>query len=302
MGHCRTRCWVRLLSTALLSKIRLTRCSALRKTAHLLTALSAALPVAPENAPALAPPITYHALDLSRPELSRVLGEMEAQFGPQLAGKVECVGLHGDYFAGLQLVREGKLADLRSNENAPPSPPLTQAESSIDSPEPVTPSVGEADLTVSEMDLLSPPASATLVPQQEDKRSGHESISASAAASGARLDTPSPIGNGTSARDRPLHVMFLGSSLGNFSRESAAPFLASLPLAKGDTLLLGLDGRPEAGAEGARKVEVAYNDPAGHTRAFEEHGWEVVRRELRLKDDAGVDFVGRYNEVLGECF
>ena len=46
------------------------------------------------------------------------------------------------------------------------------------------------------------------------------------------------------------------------------------------------------------KVEVAYNDPAGHTKRFEEHGWDVVRAELGLEDD-GVEFVGRYNEVLG---
>jgi uncharacterized SAM-dependent methyltransferase len=94
--------------------------------------------------------------------------------------------------------------------------------------------------------------------------------------------------------------VFLGSSLGNFDRDSAAPFLKSLPLRKGDTLLLGLDGRPQAGPEGSRKVEIAYNDPAGHTRAFEEHGWDVVRQELGLKGDPGVEFVGRYNSVLGE--
>jgi uncharacterized SAM-dependent methyltransferase len=99
---------------------------------------------------------------------------------------------------------------------------------------------------------------------------------------------------------RPLHLVFLGSSLGNFEREAAAPFLASLPLRQGDTLLLGLDGRPPPGPEGSKKVEVAYNDPAGHTRAFEEHGWDVVREELGLKGDAGVEFVGRYNEELGK--
>ena len=47
-------------------------------------------------------------------------------------------------------------------------------------------------------------------------------------------------------------------------------------------------------------MEVAYNDPAGYTRAFEEHGWKIVQRELGLEGDAGVEFVGRYNEVLGE--
>ncbi len=108
----------------------------------------------------------------------------------------------------------------------------------------------------------------------------------------------------TPSSTRPLHLVFLGSSLGNFPREAAAPFLKSMPLKEGDTFLIGLDGRPEAGPEGRKKVEIAYNDPAGHTRLFEEHGWDVVRQELSLKDDAGVEFVGRYNEKLGmfSCF
>jgi uncharacterized SAM-dependent methyltransferase len=98
---------------------------------------------------------------------------------------------------------------------------------------------------------------------------------------------------------RPLHFLFLGSSLGNFDRQSAAPFLKSLPLKPGDTLLLGLDGRPPPGEEGTRKVEIAYNDPAGHTRAFEEHGWDVVKQEMGIDEGPGVEFVGRYNEEMG---
>jgi len=98
---------------------------------------------------------------------------------------------------------------------------------------------------------------------------------------------------------RPLHYLFLGSSLGNFDRQSAAPFLKSLPLKSGDTLLLGLDGRPPPGEEGKRKVEMAYNDPAGHTRAFEEHGWDVVKKEMGIDQGPGVEFVGRYNEEMG---
>jgi uncharacterized SAM-dependent methyltransferase len=98
---------------------------------------------------------------------------------------------------------------------------------------------------------------------------------------------------------RPLHFLFLGSSLGNFDRQSASPFLKSLPLKPGDTLLLGLDGRPPPGEEGKKKVEMAYNDPAGHTRAFEEHGWDVVKKEMGIDQGPGVEFVGRYNEAMG---
>lgn len=65
--------------------------------------------------------------------------------------------------------------------------------------------------------------------------------------------------------DTPLHILFLGASLGNFPRDEQVPFLRSLPLraGKGDTLLLGLDHASDAG-----KIELAYNDPAGITRRF----------------------------------
>lgn len=65
--------------------------------------------------------------------------------------------------------------------------------------------------------------------------------------------------------ETPLYILFLGSTLGNFPRDEQVPFLRSLPLraGKGDTLLLGLDQ-----ASDARKIELAYNDPAGTTRRF----------------------------------
>jgi hypothetical protein len=108
----------------------------------------------------------------------------------------------------------------------------------------------------------------------------------------------------TSADDdrRPVHFLFLGSSLGNFDRESAGPFLASLPLRPGstDSLLLGLDGRPSSSdketavdghlpsqiryEEGKRKVEVAYDDPKGKTRDFIMHGIDVASEALEMED------------------
>jgi hypothetical protein len=87
----------------------------------------------------------------------------------------------------------------------------------------------------------------------------------------------------------PLHFLFLGSSIGNFTREGAAEFLRSLPLRPwvahgdlsetgsiGDTLLLGVDhdNSPEL-------VELAYNDPAGHTRDFIMNGLIGVQKTLQ---------------------
>ena len=310
---------------------KLTR-SALRKTAHLLTALSSAVPApAPGST---RPPITYHPLDLSYPELDRVLGEMDEAFGQELKGKVDCIGLHGDYDAGIKFIRQGKLDSLR------PSPPCAargrtaalhlegvasaaarerDPSSSPESLAPITPHALDKPLDDVQLQVYSPdqggrpitpgtdtsplPSSMT-----DDTDTSKDSGSGTWSPVDSNLDAlhlqhrPSiedlAVRQGSTAR--PLHFVFLGSSLGNFPRAAAPGFLASLPLRAGDTLLLGLDGRPPLGGEGKRKVEVAYNDPAGHTRAFEEHGWDVVRAELGLVGDAGVDFVGRYNELLGE--
>ena len=63
----------------------------------------------------------------------------------------------------------------------------------------------------------------------------------------------------------PLHILFLGSSLGNFPRGDDAGFLRGLPLrpGSGDTLLLGLDHDNDPG-----EIERAYNDSLGITRKF----------------------------------
>lgn len=270
---------------------------ALRKTAHFLTALADTLPDSTKdgNAP---PPIAYHALDLSRPELERVLGEMDEAYGASLNGRVSAVGLHGDYFAGLELIRDGGLHQMSSLDLTPmPSTPDTTASDTPASPESIvitTPAIENCNLPnlpdVADHDIPDLPSLGTSIP----------STSKWSRPDVATCVPDAPIETIQESGDRPLHIIFLGSSLGNFERESAAPFLRSLPLKPGDTLLIGLDGRPAPGPEGKHKVEVAYNDPSGHTRAFEEHGWDVARKELGLEPDDGVEFVGRYNEVLGE--
>lgn len=143
----------------------------------------------------------------------------------------------------------------------------------------------------------------------------------------------------TDHEERPRHILFLGSSLGNFDRSETAPFLSALPLRPGsqDTLLIGLDGRPSAvkhvqtsgsrtplGSvtditrpgtpdyfQGQKKVEIAYDDPKGKTRDFIMHGLEVVNQELKngggTGDDSSLDlgaweYKSRYNIRLGEPF
>lgn len=78
-----------------------------------------------------------------------------------------------------------------------------------------------------------------------------------------------------------LLVLFLGSSIGNFTRDEAVRFLTAvrLALAEGDHLLLGtdLEHRPE-------RLIPAYDDPAGVTAAFDRNLLARINREL------GADF------------
>ena len=94
----------------------------------------------------------------------------------------------------------------------------------------------------------------------------------------------------------PLHILFLGSSLGNFSRKEGSAFLRSLPLRRGcgDTLLLGLDH-----CNDAAKIETAYNDPKGYTRKFIMNGLKAaggILGDENMFNEDNWEYVGKYNE------
>lgn len=97
---------------------------------------------------------------------------------------------------------------------------------------------------------------------------------------------------------QPFHLLFLGSSLGNFGRGEDVTFLRSLPLepGSGNTLLLGLDHDNDP-----KTIETAYNDPKGLTRDFIMNGLRVAGRTLgdeNLFSEDKWEYVGRYNEEL----
>ncbi|KAJ6479097.1 hypothetical protein C8R45DRAFT_833132, partial [Mycena sanguinolenta] len=75
----------------------------------------------------------------------------------------------------------------------------------------------------------------------------------------------------------PLHIWFLGSSLGNFSRTGGAALLRSFPLRPGssDRLLLGLDHDTKK-----TLIEAAYNDREGRTKRFVKNGLKAAGRVL----------------------
>lgn len=97
---------------------------------------------------------------------------------------------------------------------------------------------------------------------------------------------------------QPFHLLFLGSSLGNFGRGEDAAFLRSLPLepGSGNTLLLGLDH-----ANDPKTIELAYNDSKGITRDFIMNGLKVAGRTLgdeSLFDEDKWEYVGSYSKEL----
>ncbi|TFY55644.1 hypothetical protein EVG20_g9242 [Dentipellis fragilis] len=100
----------------------------------------------------------------------------------------------------------------------------------------------------------------------------------------------------------PLHIMFLGSSLGNFARGADIEFLKSLPLrpGSGDTLLLGLDH-----CDNEEKIVPAYNDAKGNTKSFVMNGLKGAGKALgdeALFDENNWEYVGRYDAHNREAF
>ncbi len=97
--------------------------------------------------------------------------------------------------------------------------------------------------------------------------------------------------------DRKMLAMFMGSNIGNYEPDEAKQLLALLggALRAGDGLLLGADLKKDPAT-----LELAYNDPAGVTAAFNRNLLARINREL----DAGFDLGGfshvvHYDETRG---
>ena len=202
-----------------------------------------------------------------------------SDLGPELTNRVRIGGLCGTYDDGIAFVRGGGLNDVHS------SPALTA--SSLHSSNEVKiadhiekevalPLKDTGDEAVFSLGLSTDNDALNVDPRLDEQQSPLTPSESQSAYSTDYEETP------------PLHFLFLGSSIGNFTREGAAAFLKSLPLrpwtsnpdeAKGgtigDTLLLGLDHDNDP-----KLIETAYNDPAGHTTRFIMNGLVGVRRAL----------------------
>ena len=235
---------------------------ALRKTSHILGALSTLVPSA--SSP---PPITYYALDLERKELERTLNELSgSEVGKRVSGKIELKGMHATYDSGLKFVAEGGLHTTQ------------------------LPSAG--------LDL------ERYRVKDRDVFDDDHDLSPSVDSYGSSSSRSHSFSRGTDATaltpdvyQAPLHMMFLGSSLGNFKRGEDAAFLRSLPLrpGSGDTLLIGLDHNDDKA-----DIELAYNDPQGHTREFIMNGLKAAGNVLgdeALFDRENWEYANQYNEA-----
>lgn len=181
------------------------------------------------------PPITYYALDLEKAELERTLSELAASdVGLHLQAKVATKGMWGTYDGGLKFIQEGGLHGRNAASQVTVETPTLDCLRDM-SPVSYRDSSSESACTRSSengSDVMTAPSTP---------------------------DTP----------QTPLHVMFLGSSLGNFPRGEDSNFLRGLPLrpGSGDTLLLGLDHDNDPA-----EIELAYNDSLGITRKFTMEG------------------------------
>lgn len=242
-------------------------------------------------------PVTYYALDLEKRELERTLGQLAmSDIGSTLKGKVDAKGMLGEksviesiagkhsterattgtYDDGLGYIAAGGLS-----RQGPPEPIRTSIH---------TKSAGYQ------------------LPQSRDPSPGSPGSPGSTSSSNSHSadthdtnDTSYTAPSTPDSADPPLHIMFLGSSLGNFDREGDAAFLRSLPLraGHGDTLLLGLDHGNEAA-----KIELAYDDPKGHTRDFIMNGLKAAGAALGdegMFDEDKWAYVGKYNKEEREC-
>jgi len=102
--------------------------------------------------------------------------------------------------------------------------------------------------------------------------------------------------------DRHLHhlpsggrrlVVFLGGTIGNYQPVARKEFLARIvdTLEPGDHVLLGTDL-----VKSTARLELAYNDPAGVTEAFNKNILEVINRELGADFDTDLfDHVARWD-------
>ena len=97
--------------------------------------------------------------------------------------------------------------------------------------------------------------------------------------------------------DRRVLALFMGSNIGNYEPEQAVAILSLLrdALRPGDGLLVGMDLKKDPAV-----LELAYDDPAGVTAAFNRNLLARMNRELGANFDVKTfDYQAQYDEERG---
>ncbi|HZY99259.1 MAG TPA: L-histidine N(alpha)-methyltransferase [Candidatus Baltobacteraceae bacterium] len=97
--------------------------------------------------------------------------------------------------------------------------------------------------------------------------------------------------------DRRVLAMFMGSNIGNYEPDRAAAILSLLrdALRPGDGVLIGMDLKKDP-----KVLELAYDDPAGVTAAFNRNLLARMNRELGANFDVrNFDYRAHYDEACG---
>lgn len=264
---------------------------------HLLKALASRPSVANSSAPPTT--VSYLALDLDGNELDRTLAEVDATLGPVLEkGGVTIGGVWGTFDAGLEWVKSGGL--LSSSASSTPTQRSSSNERSSCSEEDALSNTSSSPSQVVAGLPPSPPASYVSPPHIHKHSRTAPLLPLSPPTSyvpASHIHTAQTAASAPdpSATTPPTHILFLGSSLGNFDRAAAPSFLKSLPLrpGSGDTLLLGLDHRGDP-----QTIEKAYKDDAGITARWANEMWRGVEQLTgKAKGELGEEweYTGRYN-------
>lgn len=198
----------------------------LDKTRHLLRSMAKLLQPRSKSSPSgIMNDIEYKALDLEAASLYSTLSSLASIEGESVTTslqdhiptrRVSVSGLHATYDEGLAFLKEQNSRPRR------PSDPLVSPD--------IKPTISLdrlPDTIDEESDASSSPPLAPVPDLEEEKE-----------------------------EQRKTSILWLGSSIGNFTREEAVDFLKGIHLAEGDTMLIGVDG-----CDNGPEIEVAYNDP-----------------------------------------
>eukprot|EP00775_Hariotina_reticulata_P003031 gene3031-3311_t len=254
--------------------------------------------------------ISFCALDLCPKSLAGALQSLQGVF----KGRIGLVGLVGTYEQGLEYIQQQQggagLCDS-PNANSLLLHDLSMADLRI------TEGSNDLDNQADDLcccnngDCIQPPSA----PAAEATET-HHLLAPAGPGMGDSNDEQwcnnaagKPAASGMRGLGQHKVILWLGSSMGNFTREGCAEFLnriKELALQPGDKLLVGIDRRNPA-----PQVQLAYCDPQGVNRAFIlnglQHAKRILDEQLLLdgaenpSDDTLLASVAAHGSCVGGC-